>query len=104
MIKIVVLRRVYKTFTSFFYTPNTTQPGEVRWADILFAMVSAGCSYREHLGSEVYFSLETKEGFQGSFEFHKPHPSSKVPFRTVRIWGKHLEKKFGWTIDTFEAK
>ncbi|KAJ9661038.1 hypothetical protein H2198_002197 [Neophaeococcomyces mojaviensis] len=88
--------RALKVFHTLFYTPSlTATPGEVSWTDFIHALTSTGFSSEKLYGSVWQFS-PTKLDIQRSIQFHEPHPSSKVPYRTVRRFGRRLNRAYGW--------
>lgn len=96
-----VNKRGYNVFsTLFFDVSHSEPPGEVPWSDFLSAMVSVGFSVQSLDGSAWVFA-PMNDLFHRSIIFHEPHPSSKIPFRTARRFGRRLERAFGWTAATF---
>ncbi|PYI03682.1 hypothetical protein BO78DRAFT_463113 [Aspergillus sclerotiicarbonarius CBS 121057] len=97
-------RRAYKVFTTLFYVPSrTSQPGEVPWTDFLHAMASTGFSMEKLYGSVWQFTpqrLDVERGIQ----FHEPHPSGKIPFRTARRHGRRLFRAYGWHSGMFQLE
>lgn len=96
-----VSKRGYKVFSALFFIPSEEEPPrELPWSDFLSAMASVGFSIKSLDGSAWIFSPRT-DLFQRSIIFHEPHPSSKIPFRTARRFGRRLERAFGWTAANF---
>lgn len=94
-------KRGYKVFsTLFFDVSHSEPPGELAWSDFLSAMASVGFSVQSLDGSAWVFA-PLNDLFHRSIIFHEPHPSSKIPFRTARRFGRRLERAFGWTAATF---
>ena len=97
----IVSKRGYKVFsTLFFDSSHSDAPGEIAWSDFLYAMASVGFSVQSLDGSAWVFA-PLNDLFHRSIIFHEPHPSSKIPFRTARRFGRRLERAFGWTAATF---
>jgi hypothetical protein len=99
--RLAVSRRAFKVFSTLFHTPNQTDmPGEVPWPDFLHAMGSAGFKIEKRYGS-VWLFTPMKLDAENSIQFHEPHPSGKIPFRTARRHGRRLYRTYGWTSDVF---
>lgn len=89
-------KRAQKVFSTLFFTPSASaQPGEVAWADFLHAMNSTGFVPEKLYGSVWQFSPTTLD-VERSIQFHEPHPSGKIPFRTARRHGRRLNRAYGW--------
>lgn len=89
-------KRAHKVFSTLFYTPSaSSQPGEVAWADFLHAMNLTGFTPEKLYGSVWQFN-PTKLDVERSIQFHEPHPSGKIPFRTARRHGRRLNRAYGW--------
>lgn len=89
-------KRAYKVFTILLYTPSTSsQPGEVPWLDFCHAMLSTGFVVEKLYGSVWQFT-PTRLDVERSINFHEPHPSGKLPFRTARRYGRRLNRLCGW--------
>lgn len=102
--KLVVKRRVFKVFSTLFHVPNQTDmPGELPWADFLHAMASTGFQIEKRYGSVWQFTPTTLD-VDNSIQFHEPHPSGKIPFRTARRHGRRLYRTYGWTGESFELE
>ena len=100
-----VSKRGYKVFSTLFSTPSSSddhdvQNTEIPWAEFLSAMASVGFSIKSLDGSAWIFA-PISDMFHRSIIFHEPHPSSKIPFRTARRFGRRLERAFGWTMANF---
>ncbi|KAB8075126.1 hypothetical protein BDV29DRAFT_172510 [Aspergillus leporis] len=94
-------QRALKVFTTLFYTPSrTSQPGEVAWTDFLHAMRSTGFALEKLYGSVWQFTPQTLD-VERSIQFHEPHPSGKIPFRTARRHGRRLSRAYGWHAGMF---
>lgn len=96
--------RALKVFRTLFYTPSlTATPGEVSWTDFLHAMVSAGFKPEKLYGS-VWQFRPTKLDVERSIQFHEPHPSGKLPYKTARRFGRRLNRAYGWGGEMFVPK
>ncbi|KAF7590995.1 hypothetical protein BBP40_002189 [Aspergillus hancockii] len=94
--------RALKVFTTLFYTPSrTSQPGEIAWTDFLHAMRSTGFALEKLYGSVWQFTPQTLD-VERSIQFHEPHPSGKIPFRTARRHGRRLFRAYGWHMGMFQ--
>ena len=94
-------QRALKVFRTIFFTPSATaMPGEVPWLDFLHAMSSTGFVPEKLYGSVWQFS-PTNLDVERSIQFHEPHPSGKIPYRTARRHGRRLNRAYGWTGDNF---
>jgi hypothetical protein len=96
-----VNRNIYKVFRTLFFVPSQTeQPGEVAWTDFLKAMKETGFTFQKLYGSVWQFTPQGLDVERG-INFHEPHPSGKIPFRTCRRYGRRLNRAYGWTGDMF---
>ncbi|KAF1951014.1 hypothetical protein CC80DRAFT_528569 [Byssothecium circinans] len=85
-----------KVFRALFYTPSlTATPGEVPWRDFLHAMKAVGFQPQKLYGSVWQFS-PTDLDVERAIQFHEPHPSGKLPYRTARRIGRRLNRAYGW--------
>lgn len=98
---LTVSKRGYKVFSTLFVDASQAEPpGEVAWSEFLSAMASVGFSVKSLDGSAWIFA-PTNDLFSRSIIFHEPHPSTKIPFRSARRFGRRLERAFGWTAASF---
>jgi hypothetical protein len=96
-----VNRNIYKVFRTLFFVPSQTeQPGEVAWTDFLKAMKETGFIFQKLYGSVWQFTPQGLNVERG-INFHEPHPSGKITFRTCRRYGRRLNRAYGWTGDMF---
>jgi hypothetical protein len=96
--------RSFKVFRALFHTPSLgSTPGEVPWMDFLHAMVSTGFEPQKLYGSVWMFS-PTGLDVERSIQFHEPHPSKKLPYRTARRFGRRLNRVYGWNGSMFTLK
>ncbi|KAK3616173.1 hypothetical protein LTR56_026121 [Elasticomyces elasticus] len=77
----------------------TGQSGTLRWQRFVSAMVDAGCAAISNGGSAVTFRHAT-----GSIAFHRPHPEDEIVPDILRIMGKRLTKRLGWSAETFSER
>jgi len=88
--------RSFKVFKSLFYKPSQNDlPGEILWADFLFAMVATGFAPEKLYGSVWQFTPSHLD-VERSIQFHEPHPVGKIPFRNARRIGRRLNRAYGW--------
>lgn len=88
--------RAFKVFKALFYNPSQSDlPGEISWADFLYAMAATGFAPEKLYGSIWQFT-PSKLGVERSIQFHEPHPVGKIPFRTARRIGRRLSRAYGW--------
>jgi hypothetical protein len=88
--------RAFKVFKALFYNPfQSDLPGEVQWADFLFAMAATGFAPQKLYGSVWQFT-PSKLDVERSIQFHEPHPVGKIPFRVARRIGRRLTRAYGW--------
>lgn len=93
--------RALKVFRTLFYTASVSAtPGEVAWTDFLHAMHSTGFLPEKLYGSVWQFK-PTKLDVERSIQFHEPHPSGKLPYKTTRRFGRRLERAYGWVGSMF---
>lgn len=96
--------RAHRVFRTLFYTPSlNATPGEVPWTDFLHAMVSTGFAPEKLYGSVWQFK-PTKLDAERSIQFHEPHPSGKLPYKTARRFGRRLNRAYGWEGGMFVLK
>lgn len=96
--------RALKVFKTLFFTHSmTSTPGEVAWADFLYAMVSVGFAPEKLYGSVWQFRPDpAKVDAERSIQFHEPHGGdSKIPYRIARRHGRRLNRAYGWHGSTF---
>jgi hypothetical protein len=96
--------RALKVFKTMFFTPSlTSTPGEVAWADFLFAMVSVGFNPQKLYESVWQFSPDPdKLDAERSIQFHEPHGgNSKIPYQIARRHGRRLNRAYGWSGSSF---
>lgn len=88
--------RAIKVFKVLFWQPSQNDlPGEIPWADFLYAMTSTGFAVEKQYGSVWQFTPTTLD-VEHSIQFHEPHPSAKIPFRNARRIGRRLNRSYGW--------
>jgi hypothetical protein len=88
--------RAFKVFKSLFFKPSQNDlPGEILWADFLFAMVATGFAPEKLYGSVWQFTPSQLD-VERSIQFHEPHPVGKIPFRNARRIGRRLNRAYGW--------
>jgi hypothetical protein len=100
----VIDARALKVFKTMFFTPSlTSTPGEVAWADFLFAMVSVGFNPQKLYESVWQFSPDPdKLDAERSIQFHEPHGgNSKIPYQIARRHGRRLNRAYGWSGSSF---
>lgn len=91
-----VKNRAFKVFRVLFFNPASVDlPGEIHWADFLFAMASTGFSPEKLYGSVWQFTPSGLD-VERSIQFHEPHPVAKIPFRNARRIGRRLSRAYGW--------
>ncbi|KAI0137708.1 hypothetical protein F4776DRAFT_671042 [Hypoxylon sp. NC0597] len=103
-------KRAKKVFSMLFYDPSVSRsrlPGEIPWADFLYAMHHVGFSIEKLGGSRWQFTpgptLEGDEYSRG-IQFHEPHPNDKVPFIIARLHGRRLARAYGWDGEMFQER
>ncbi|KAF9308773.1 hypothetical protein BG003_010626 [Podila horticola] len=97
-------KRALKVFSTLFYQPSTSaQPGEIPWNDFLYAMAATGFAIEKLYGSVWHFT-PSKLDVERSIQFHEPHPTNKIPFRTARGFGRRLFRAYGWRGDIFKPE
>ncbi|KAF9139633.1 hypothetical protein BG015_001955 [Linnemannia schmuckeri] len=95
-------KRALKVFSTLFYKPSSSaQPGEIPWNDFLHAMSATGFAIEKLYGSVWHF-MPSKLDVERSIQFHEPHPTSKIPFKTARRFGRRLFRAYGWRGDMFK--
>ena len=81
----------------FFVRSRGTGPGEVAWAEFIYALSQLGFEVEKLYGSVWQFSLEG----QRSIQFHEPHPKSNIPWYHARRHGRRLYRAYGWHREMF---
>jgi hypothetical protein len=100
----VLNARAHKVFKTLFFSPSTTStPGEVAWADFLYAMVAVGFVPEKLYGSVWQFSPDPdKLAVERSIQFHEPHGAgTKIVYRIARRHGRRLNRAYGWDGSSF---
>jgi hypothetical protein len=88
--------RTFKVFKTLFFNPNHSDlPGEIPWADFLFAMAATGFTPEKLYGSVWQFTPSALD-VERSIQFHEPHPVNKIPFPNARRIGRRLSRAYGW--------
>ncbi|KAL8345863.1 hypothetical protein RB601_005771 [Gaeumannomyces tritici] len=96
--------RALKVFRTLFFTPDASStPGEVLWTDFLHAMVSVGFQAQK-LGGSVWQFRPTQLEAERAIQLHEPHPNPKIRFRQARLYGRRLERAYGWNGGMFVLK
>jgi hypothetical protein len=97
-----VKKRAMDIFSHMFYIGELGSK-MVAWDSFVLAMLEAGFDAHHTGGSAVHFepNRESKWYGQGSIGFHRPHPVAIVDPVMLRIFGKRMNKWFGWSKDTF---
>ena len=100
---IAVHKRVHKIFSAIFHdSSGNSQPGEIPWSELLYAMTSMGFAAEKLYGSAWQFSPAPEKLDLGrSIQFHEPHPSKKLSFREAKRVGNRLNRAYGWDATTF---
>jgi hypothetical protein len=96
--------RALKVFKTVFFTSSVSStPGEVAWADFLYAMGSVGFIPEKLYGSVWQFSPDLdKLNAERSIQFHEPHGgNSKIPYQIARRHGRRLNRAYGWSGSSF---
>ncbi|KAI9241347.1 MAG: hypothetical protein BYD32DRAFT_406180 [Podila humilis] len=97
-------KRALRVFSTLFYQPSTSsQPGEIPWNDFLYAMAATGFAMEKLYGSVWHFTPSGLD-VERSIQFHEPHPTSKIPFRIARGFGRRLFRTYGWRGDMFKPE
>lgn len=88
--------RAFKVFRTLFFNPaQANLPGEIPWADFLYAMSETGFALEKMYGSVWQFT-PVKLDVERSIQFYEPHPVGKIPFRNARRIGRRLSRAYGW--------
>ena len=96
-----VNKKAFDVFTTLFHKPTKEKlPGEVPWSDFLSAMANVRFSVKKLDGSAWLFKPQD-DIYDQSIIFHEPHPSSKIPFRLARRYGRRLFRAYGWSGESF---
>lgn len=97
-------KRALKVFSTLFYNPSSSaQPGEIPWNDFLHAMSVTGFAMEKLYGSVWHF-MPSNLDVERSIQFHEPHPTNKIPFKTARRFGRRLFRAYGWRGDMFKQE
>lgn len=84
-----VLQKLYPS-------PDGAQ-GTMKWQRFLEAMVDAGFAITQSAGSAVTFRASNGN----SIVFHRPHPDPVIDPVLLRIMGRRMNRRFGWTRESF---
>ncbi|RDL41427.1 uncharacterized protein BP5553_01406 [Venustampulla echinocandica] len=96
--------RAFKVFKALFYNSSQSDiPGEISWADFLYAMASTGFGPEKLYGSVWQFTPSTLD-VERSIHFHEPHPIGKIPLRNARRIGRRLSRAYGWHAGMFAVE
>ena len=100
--KIPVRKKALSTFSVLFGKPinGNTPSGEIPWMDFRKAMANIGFSAEKLQGSAWLFKKPEDSGSR-SIIFHEPHPESKLCVKWVRRMAGRLQRRFGWTAESF---
>jgi hypothetical protein len=102
--RFILTKKLYHTFSTLFHQPSTTsQPGEVPWTDFISAMSTIIFLPEKLYGSVWRFTPKDGSTFgtETPINFHEPHPSTKLPFRTAMMYGRRLTRHYGLDGDCF---
>lgn len=92
-LRFTLSKKPYHTFSTLFHKPSTTsQPGEVPWTDFVSAMSAISFLPEKLYGSVWRFKPKDGDvfGTETPINLHEPHPVTKMPFRTARLYGRRL--------------
>ncbi|KAG9659514.1 hypothetical protein KCU64_g3805, partial [Aureobasidium melanogenum] len=97
----IVDKRAKKTLSALFYTPSSNDtPGDTTWTDFVHAMLSIGFVVEKLFGSVWHFA--PPESVIGEhIQFHAPHAGDKVRYHVARLFGRRLQRAYGWSEDMF---
>jgi hypothetical protein len=89
--------RNYTTPSQPSSTSTTTQPGKVPWTDFVSAMSTISFLPEKLYGSVWRFTPKDGSTFgtETPINFHEPHPSTKLPFPTARMYRRRLTRHYG---------
>ena len=84
------------------FAANPTSKKPMHFNDFAAAMIDAGFS-AEHAGrcSGSAVTFKSERNGPATITFHQPHPDPKVDHNKLRTWGKRLNQKFGWELESF---
>ena len=99
-------KRAYRVFTILYHQPSAQQaPGEISWADFVYALSSIGFLPEKLYGSVWRFvpgpALGAKLGVENAINFHEPHPQDKMAFHMARRYGRRLNRVYGLEASSF---
>ena len=97
--------RALKVFHALFHVPSSgTFPSqEISWPDFVHALNVVGLRAEKLYGSAwVFEAVDPCARLEGSLLFHEPWPSGRLPYATLRRYGRRLRLMFRWHRRTFQ--
>lgn len=97
----MVDKRSKKTFSALFYTPSPNDtPADTTWTDFVHTMLSIGFVVEKLFGLVWHFA--PPESVTGEhIQFHAPHAGDKVRYHVARLFGRRLQRAYGWSENMF---
>ncbi|EIW74226.1 hypothetical protein CONPUDRAFT_160275 [Coniophora puteana RWD-64-598 SS2] len=99
--KIAVAGKTLRVLRMLFSDDDSAHVrGSVPWKDVLKAFYELDFTVVKLRGGSAW-------GFSKgivSFTCHEPHPDANLDFWKARKLGRRLNRRFGWTVDTFVQK
>ena len=95
---IIVSKRAYAAFRYMFPAEVEERQKTVDWTAFVNSMEEAGFTAQSRGGSMVGFE---HCGEKGSIILHRPHPDPSLDSTILRIMGSCMNKRFGWTRESF---
>jgi hypothetical protein len=95
-----VNKHAREAFRAMFHIPGEASPASIRWNNVVSALTDIGFS-AEHLhGSQWQFNPVVAPvaelGLGRGIGFHSPHPGDEVPLELARMYGRRLNRAYGW--------
>ncbi|KAG9674466.1 hypothetical protein KCU99_g7054, partial [Aureobasidium melanogenum] len=97
----IVDKRAKRTLSALFYTPSSNDmPGDTTWTEFVHAMLSIGFVVEKLFGSVWHF-VSPESVIGEHIQFHAPHAGDKVRYHVARLFGRRLQRAYGWSEDMF---
>ena len=92
-------QNAHRVFSAVFHIPdeNGSVPGKVTWGEFLSALTKLGFAAEQMHGSAWEFTpTGDLEHLQRGIHFNQPHPSSEIPLKLARNFGRRLARVYDW--------
>ncbi|KAH0342560.1 hypothetical protein KCU81_g5583, partial [Aureobasidium melanogenum] len=102
---LMVDKRAKKTLSALFYAPSSNDiPGDTTWTDFVHVFHSLGFAVEKLFGSVWHFAPQSVLGNGEHIQFYAPHAGEKVRYHVARLFGRRLQRAYGWSEDMFVVR